>query len=143
MKDMDEELTIGPGTTLRVLSRTDEVLEVEATYAGGGTPPPAHLHPDQGERFEVRAGAMRTRIAGREGEIAAGEQLEIPIGTVHQMWNDGETPAVVNWKTMPAGRMLEWFRELAALARGESLGDPSTLLSRYSDVFLLAEDGQA
>src|ERR1700694_2265599 len=37
---------------------------------------------------------------------------------------------VVNWKTIPPGRTLEWFRELAALQRGASLGDPATLLSR-------------
>jgi hypothetical protein len=44
-----------------------------------------------------------------------------------------------NWRTMPAGRTLDWFSELAALQRGEPLKDPATLLSEYSDVFRLAE----
>src|SRR3712207_4065229 len=84
---MDEELTIGPGTTLRVVAHSDDVLEIEASYAPNGAPPPAHLHPEQDERFEVLAGAVRVRAAEADGVIMAGEVLEIPRGTVHQMWN--------------------------------------------------------
>jgi mannose-6-phosphate isomerase-like protein (cupin superfamily) len=136
---VSERLTIASGTTLRVLSRSEELLELEATYDGAGTPAPAHLHPAQDERFEVLAGSMSALIAGRAAEIATGELLEVPRGTPHQMWNAGAEAAVVRWRTMPAGRTLEWFRELAAALRGEALGDPATLLSRYSDVFRLAD----
>lgn len=134
-----EELAIGPGTKLRVVAHSDEQLELEATYAGGSPPPPAHLHPAQDERFEVLAGAMRTRIDGRDGTLAAGETLEIPRGTVHQMWNEREQPTVLIWRTLPAGRTLDWFREIAALQRGEGRADPASLLSDFSDVFRLAE----
>ena len=40
---------------------------------------------------------------------------------------------------MPAGRTLDWFRELAALQSGQPLKDPASLLSEYRDVFRLAE----
>ena len=66
---MTEELAISPGASLRVLSRTEQELVLEARYAGGGSPPPAHFHPAQDERFEVFAGAMRARIDGRESEL--------------------------------------------------------------------------
>jgi Cupin domain len=116
------------------------VLEFEARYAPGGSPPPPHLHPAQDERFEVLAGAMRTKIAGVEGTLAHGEVLEIPHGTVHQMWNAAGEPAVLRWETTPAGRTLDWFREIAALqGGGEPLGDPATLLARYSDTLQLAD----
>jgi quercetin dioxygenase-like cupin family protein len=134
---MDETLAIGPGTSLRVVSHDQALLEVEATYQGGGSPPPAHLHPAQDERFEVRAGAMRTRIDGQDGVVGAGETIEVPRNTVHQMWNDSDEPAVVTWRTSPAGRTLEWFRELAALQRGEASAEPAVLLEQYSDVFRL------
>ena len=52
-----------------MLSRTEQELVLEARYAGGGSPPPAHFHPAQDERFEVFAGAMRARIDGRESEL--------------------------------------------------------------------------
>jgi mannose-6-phosphate isomerase-like protein (cupin superfamily) len=135
-----EELEIGPGHKLRVLACSEEALELEATYAAGGTPPPAHLHPGQDERFKVLRGAMQTRIEQRSATLTAGEMLEVPRGTVHQMWNAGDEEAVVSWKTMPAGRTLDWFRELAALLRGESQTDGATLLAEYSDVFRLVTE---
>jgi quercetin dioxygenase-like cupin family protein len=134
-----EELMIAPGTTLTVISHTGEALELEASYTAGGSPPPGHLHPDQDERFEVLRGAMRTRIDGVDGEIAAGDVLEIQRGTAHQMWNGSDQPALMRWVTTPAGRTLDWFRELASLQRGEPLGDPASLLERYRDVFRLAD----
>ena len=136
---MTEELAIGPGTTLRVLVHDDQALELEATYAPGGTPPPAHFHPEQAERFEVLAGAMRVRLDGRDCTIRQADVLEVPSGAVHQMWNEGAEPAVLRWRTRPAGRTLEWFREIAAVQRGEGRPDPATLLADYADVFRLAE----
>ncbi len=135
---LQELLAIAPGTTLRVLAHEPERLELEASYEGGGAEPPAHLHPSQDERFEVLAGRMRARIDGRERELSAGESVEIAAGTEHQMWNAGTERAVMRWTTMPAGRTLDWFRELAATIAGEPIGDPANLLERYSDVFRLA-----
>jgi mannose-6-phosphate isomerase-like protein (cupin superfamily) len=136
---MSEQLALGPGTTLRVRSHDEQALVLEATYAGGSSPPPAHLHPAQDERFEVRAGEMHALVAGERRTIAGGEVLEIPRGTVHQMWNEGEEQAVVLWRTAPPGRTLDWFRELAATLRGEGREDPATLLGDYADVFVLVE----
>lgn len=83
------------------------MLVVEARYAGAGAAPPAHLHPDQDERFEVHAGAMRTRIAGQEVEHGAGEAFDVRRGTAHQMWNSGAEEARMRWTTSPAGRTLD------------------------------------
>ncbi len=134
-----EELAIGPGTMLRVVAEDEQALELEATYVGGGAPPPAHLHPAQDEHFEILEGTMRALVAGQARTLGVGETLDIPRGTVHQMWNEGEAQAIVSWRTTPAGRTLDWFRELAAAVRGEGREDPSTLLADYSDVFRLAE----
>jgi mannose-6-phosphate isomerase-like protein (cupin superfamily) len=134
-----EELELGPGTTLRVVSHEQQELVFQARYAGGGSPPPAHLHPAQDERFEIQSGAMTAIVAGEQQLIAGGEALEIPRGTAHQMWNAGAQPAVVIWRTRPAGRTLDWFRELSAALRGEGREDPSTLLADYADVFQLVE----
>jgi mannose-6-phosphate isomerase-like protein (cupin superfamily) len=135
-----EELSLGSGTTLKVLAHDDRELTFEARYAGGGSPPPAHLHPAQDERFEVQSGAMTALVAGEQHRIAGGEVLDVPRGTAHQMWNAGEQPAVVIWRTRPAGRTLDWFRELAAALRGEEgRDDPATLLADYADVFQLVE----
>jgi mannose-6-phosphate isomerase-like protein (cupin superfamily) len=133
-----EELSLGPATKLRVLAHDEQELVFEARYAGEGSPPPAHLHPAQDERFEIQSGAMTAIVAGEQRRIGHGEVLEIPHGT-DQMWNAEPEPAVVIWRTRPAGRTLDWFRELAAALSGEGREDPSTLLADYADVFQLVE----
>lgn len=129
---MSEELTLGPGATVRVVAESDDALEVEAHYAGHGTPPPPHFHPAQDERFEVRVGVMHAIVAGEERVLAGGDVLEIPRGTPHQLWNDDDEEAVLSWRTSPSLRTLEWFRGLAGLQRGER--DLPTLLAEYGDV---------
>ena len=135
---MAEKLTPAPGFSLRVLSRTEEQLVMEARYAGGGSPPPAHFHPAQDERFEVLAGTMRAKVDGTESDLSAGQSLEVGGGTSH-LWNAGREEAVVRWVTAPAGQTLEFCRELAAIGSGASENEPATLLERYRDVFRLAE----
>jgi mannose-6-phosphate isomerase-like protein (cupin superfamily) len=139
---MAEQLTIAPGTELELVEHNDALLELCASYTGGGAAPPAHWHPHQDEHFEVLAGAMRAELDGTATEIGLGDQLDVPRGTVHRMWNARAEPALLRWQTTPAGRTLEWFRELAALYRGEPAGDPATLLERFRDVIRLGDPSQ-
>jgi mannose-6-phosphate isomerase-like protein (cupin superfamily) len=140
---MSEKLSLGPHDFLEIRSSTPEALEVEASYRPGGSPPPAHFHPAQDERFEILEGEMRVRVDGEERELEAGAEVEIGRGQVHQMWNPGSAPARVRWVTTPAGRTEEWFRTLDGLfgedgdiAAGREV-DFAALLEEYDDVFRL------
>jgi mannose-6-phosphate isomerase-like protein (cupin superfamily) len=140
---MGERLALNPTDSLEVISAAPEALVVEATYAPGGSPPPAHFHPEQDERFEVLAGAMRAVVDAREVELAQGAELEIARGQVHRMWNPGEEQARTRWVTTPAGRTLDWFRTLdrvlgpdGAVTQGREV-DFQALLEEYRDVFRL------
>jgi mannose-6-phosphate isomerase-like protein (cupin superfamily) len=140
-------LRLGPHDSLEIRSSTPEELEVLASYRPHGSPPPAHLHPDQDESFEVLEGEMRALVDGEELRLAAGAEIDIRRGQVHQMWNPAEVEARVRWKTRPALRTEEWFRTLDSLfapdgpiARGEEVDFPA-LLDDYADVFRLVLDG--
>jgi mannose-6-phosphate isomerase-like protein (cupin superfamily) len=133
-------LKLGPGTTLTVRETGADALEVEALYDPGGSPPPAHLHPAQSEHFEVLEGSVSTRVDGDERTLEAGDTLDIPAGTVHQMWNPGADPARLSWRTIPAGRTLEWFQALDAFQRDGDTAAIGVALAEYSDVFQLAPD---
>ena len=87
-----------------------EVLEMEASYRGGGALPPEHFHPRQAERFEVLEGSMRTIIGGTERRYGRGESFEVPAGTPHQM--TGEGPARTRWEVRPPLRTAEFFERL-------------------------------
>jgi mannose-6-phosphate isomerase-like protein (cupin superfamily) len=132
-------LKLGPGATLTVREASAEALEVEAVYDPAGSAPPAHLHPAQAEHFEVLEGSMSTRVGGDERVLEVGDTLDIPAGTVHQMWNAGSDPARVTWRTIPAGRTLEWFEALDAFQRGGDTAAIGAALAEYEDVFQLAE----
>jgi len=54
-------LSVGRHERITIVRETPELLELEAVYDPGGSPPPAHYHPSQDERFEVLAGAVRDR----------------------------------------------------------------------------------
>jgi aspartate racemase len=98
------------GFVLRVVSRRDDLLEMEATYPGTGGMPPEHAHPSQAERFEVLDGAMETIVGGVARRYAAGEAFDVPAGTPHQMGADG--PSRVRWQVRPALRTAEFFERL-------------------------------
>lgn len=99
------------------------LLEMEASYAGGGLPP-EHYHPSQVENFEVLEGAVKTTIDGEELRYAAGESFVVPAGTRHQMAGDG--PALVRWEVRPALRTAEFFERLYGALDPET-GDPATI----------------
>lgn len=131
-----------PHEWVTVTERTRSAVTALATYAPGGSPPPAHLHPAQDETFEVLAGALTVRL-GREPAriVATGETLEIPRGTAHAMHNAGDTPARVKWRTSPPGRTEAWWQTLDGVAgtgRAPGLRSMAGPLREYDDVFRLA-----
>lgn len=139
-------LKLTPHESLTIRESTPELVEVEVNYAGHGDAPPAHLHPDQDEAFDVLAGVIHARIDGAERSYGPGDRFEIPRGAVHQMWNPGDQPARAIWRTSPAGRTHEWFVALDELQRSgrvDRKGMPGplamgVLLTHYRDVFQLA-----
>jgi quercetin dioxygenase-like cupin family protein len=123
-----------------------ELLEMEATYEPGSVEPPEHFHPRQDERFEILAGTMEARIGGESKLLKTGEEVFIPAGTPHAMWNGGSETARVAWETRPAMRTEELFRALARVAEAAMSGDPPSddslsgeeLLREFRDEFRLA-----
>ena len=143
---MSRTLKITPTESVAVRRSTPELLEVEATYGPVGRPPPKHFHPNQDEHFEVLDGKVRVRTHEEDRTLSAGDAIDIPRGTVHQMWNPGSEPARVLWQTLPAGRTQQWFASIDALHRTGRVGRGGmpgplafgVLLTEYRDTFRLA-----
>jgi mannose-6-phosphate isomerase-like protein (cupin superfamily) len=112
-----------PHQTLTVRRSDDEVLEVEATWSGGGALPPAHFHPAQDEHFEILEGRLRVLVDGAEHLLSPGDVLDIPRGTVHAMTATAGGARAI-WQTRPALRTEQFFAAMdAAQSRGGSLLD--------------------
>jgi quercetin dioxygenase-like cupin family protein len=132
---------------VQTAAETDgELLEMEATYEPGSVEPPEHFHPTQDERFEVLAGTMEARIGGESKLLKTGEEVFIPAGTPHAMWNGGSETARVAWETRPAMRTEEFFSAVARVAAAAMSGEPQfddapsgeALLREFRNEFRLA-----
>lgn len=138
----DQELHLGEHETLRIVSETSELLEVEASWGATPKPPPPHLHPSQDEEFVVRSGRLTAWVDGDERTLGPGDTLVIPRGTPHKMWHAGGETATAVWRTRPAGRTAEWFatidRLTAAGTRKPPMPAMAKAVTQFSDVFVLA-----
>lgn len=106
------DIALTPTERLEVRISTPDLLAVEATWTST-TLPPAHYHPAQDERFEVREGALRVRLGDEERVVRAGEAFDVPRGTVHAM-AAAEGHAQALWEVRPALGTERLFRALAA-----------------------------
>ncbi|TML79431.1 MAG: cupin domain-containing protein [Actinobacteria bacterium] len=89
------------------------------------------------------SGEIRARVDGDDRTLSAGETLDIPRGTKHQMWNASSAETRLLWQTRPAGRTEQWFRTIDRLIRenGGRMPGPAAfaaVLGEYRDVFRLA-----
>jgi mannose-6-phosphate isomerase-like protein (cupin superfamily) len=139
-----ETLKLTKRESVEIVGSSPEGLEVKATYGPRGKRPPKHSHPAQDEHFRVLEGRISVVVGNQQRELGSGEELGIPRGTAHQMWNPHGEPAKVSWTTSPAGRTEDWFRAVDALVRsGRASGTGgalsfAVLLDEYDDTFRLA-----
>jgi len=69
-----------------------------------------HFHTKQAEAFEVVSGRARYRLNGADGDLSAGERLEVPIGAHHvNPWNDSGEDLMLRVRTTPALDFVLFF----------------------------------
>jgi quercetin dioxygenase-like cupin family protein len=139
------------GQTIKFLQTAKDtngaLLELESSFAPHSKEPLPHFHPFQHEIFTVLEGCISVRINSHLKIYHKGDEINMPPGTVHSMWNDSNIPASVNWKVMPALRTEEFFETamgLAADGKVNRKGMPSIfqtalLVKRFRNEFRLAK----
>lgn len=100
------------GQEIRFLSGSEDRLLMEMAFNGVGDPPPLHFHPHQKERFIVLSGHLVVGFPGYTSKYRAGDSIDIPVNTVHAMWNGHDGRTVVSWEVFPAKRTAAFFQEL-------------------------------
>lgn len=141
-----------PATGERVVNLTDPEAHPEGVLVAhlhvepGGRVAAAHRHPTITERFHVLSGQVGFLLGDREETLGAGEEAEVPAGTLHDWWQAGEEPAEVVVEVDPGLRFAEMVGTLFGLARdgkvdGRGLPHPLQLAvtaHAYRDVMVLA-----
>jgi len=136
MPQAGQEIEGFGGMRLRFLRVDPEVLEMEASYSGEAGMPPLHLHPSQGERFEIVEGRMRVIVDGEETVQEAGQSFEVPGGTPHQM--AAEEPTTMRWEIRPALRSPEFFERLYGEGPTSAREMGESFFAEFEDEFRLA-----
>lgn len=140
---MPQTYRLTPTEQVTILDRTPGALVAEVRYGPAGSPPPAHLHPAQDEQFAVLEGEVTIDLAGRRHTLRAGDTIEVPRRTAHQMWNAHPTdPARVRWTTTPALRTEQWWAALDRIEGEATLMSFAPVLREYRDVFRLTAPPQ-
>ena len=122
-----------------------ESLVFDFYLAPRGRVPGLHVHPKLEERWQILAGCAGARIGRRRHRAEAGEQLVVPAGAPHMLWNEGSEELHVLNEFRPALNMegfLEAFLGLAASGKVSRRGIPHTwqmaaLLHSYRDEIAL------
>ena len=123
-----------------------KLLEMEASYRPYSKEPPPHYHLYQEEDFVIIKGQMTVRLDGKILLLNENDTLHIPANTIHSMWNNSSTMAVINWKIQPALDAEYFFENASGLAadkkrtkRMRSLLQRSLLANKFSKVFRLSK----
>lgn len=139
------------GQTIKFLQTARDtdghLLEMESTLRSHSTEPPLHYHPYQEETFSVISGQLTARLNGELRTYSAGDQFHVPKNTVHSMWNEGETPAVINWRVSPALETEYFFENTFGLSINGKTNDKgmpgilqiALIAKKYNNIFRLSK----
>lgn len=94
-----------------------ELFQVDVYFQPGAFVAAEHIHPLQEERFEVIAGTLRGRVAGKELSSSPGKTVVVPKGTPHIWWNSGDDELHVLVEVRPALRFESFFETFFGLAQ--------------------------
>lgn len=93
-----------------------KLLEMESIYPPNTPEPILHYHPFQEEVFLVLNGTVTVKLGDQLKDLHQGDELHIPAGTRHAVWNRTREKASINWKVKPALDMEYLFETITGLA---------------------------
>jgi quercetin dioxygenase-like cupin family protein len=97
-------------------SSEGKLLEMESVYPPNTQEPILHYHPFQEEDFIVLDGIITVKLGEVLKDLKRGDELHIPAGTRHAVWNRTGHSASINWKVKPALDMEYLFETITGLA---------------------------
>ena len=105
------------------------IFAIEHRGLGKGGPP-EHIHLWQDEWFYVLEGHVRFRVDGKETVVGPGESVLGPKRVPHCFAGTGEQPARMLITFTPAGKMEDFFREVA-VPNGPKMEGNAPLFAKY------------
>jgi quercetin dioxygenase-like cupin family protein len=125
-----DEINVG---TLRIRylidgSGTASLGMFELTVPPGSNVPPPHSHSDNEELVYVLEGVLRYTVGSQTRDLAPGQSMHTPRGTVHAFSNPFESTARA-LITLSPDIGAQYFRDVAAVANAGGPPDKAALLA--------------
>lgn len=76
-------------------------LELKGSLPPRSEGPPLHIHHREHESGIVRSGTLTAVVDGRRIQVEAGQPVDLPTGSVHRWWNEGDEPLQFEGHTKP------------------------------------------
>ena len=76
----------------RVLLGGQMCLELRGSLPPRSEGPPLHVHLKEHEEGRVNRGRLTALVDGKRVEAGPGESAELPLGSAHRWWNEGDEP---------------------------------------------------
>ncbi|KIW22394.1 uncharacterized protein PV07_12283 [Cladophialophora immunda] len=112
-------------TTYGYESEGKEANAILVCKPGGG--PPLHYHTSYAERFEAVEGELGVILGNREPmHLKPGESADIPIGTSHRFFNDGDKDVTFKGFVLPAHAGFERSLYILFGLNNDGLADAET-----------------
>ena len=81
----------GERLELRRLRMDGQVcLELRGSLPPRSEGPPLHIHFEEHEEGKVHSGILTALVDGKRIQAGSGESVELPRGSAHRWWNEGE-----------------------------------------------------
>jgi steroid delta-isomerase-like uncharacterized protein len=122
-------------------STRGELFQAEISMPAGNYVIESHFHPSQVERFEVISGQLGVRVGNAVQYIVEGQDVVVPIRTIHSYWNAGRGDLRVLYEHRPALVSAEvFFLTYFALSRAGKLS-PTGQMSLLQSAVLIRDVG--
>ncbi len=89
--------------------------------------PTEHVHPSQEERWQVLSGTLAVAFDGEEQRLTVGEDVTLPAGVPHRIWNPGAKPSRVLLEFHPAGEAQSLTETLFVLGQFGEMNEKGRL----------------
>jgi mannose-6-phosphate isomerase-like protein (cupin superfamily) len=108
-----------------------EYVEILVELKEGGKGPGPHIHHRQVETYTVQEGRVGVLLGKEKIELSAGQQLEIPAGTIHNYWSADGKPIKFTATIQPALNFEWMLREIFASCNRKRAAGPSPFDGSY------------
>lgn len=109
----------------RLLVDGDICLELRGSLPARSEGPPLHVHLKEREEGTVNRGRLTAVVDGRRIEAGPGETAELPLGSAHRWWNEGDEPLEFLGYVRPVVDLDRYLQAVFEIVNAGPAGRPS------------------